>query len=197
MVHRLELAEELVLVVRVLNDDLYKINMPLNDTNEEIVTLLEATPDILLLEIHRTNPGLKHGSENAEIVTSITNLLHVTTQNDPWTHPHVLCEFTELLIIDHTGEDAGQKTLALSWIALADIGGDDETKDTIAKILQFFVVAVPQRETVVRSGRNDHLFSIFGLFLPQFRAIHVGLMTAGLREEMKILDATLPAVALH
>jgi len=49
MIQRLKLTKELVLVIRVLNDDLDKVNVLFNDTDEKVITLLEATSRVFLL----------------------------------------------------------------------------------------------------------------------------------------------------
>jgi len=162
----LKLTEELILVVRVLHDKLDKINVALHHAHEEIITLLETAPHIVLLEIHGANPCLKHGAEDAEIVPAIADLLHVPTENQPGAHPDVFGQLTELLIVHYTGEDAGQKALTLSRITLRKIRGDDQAEYTVSEKLELFIVAGAEGQAIIGAGRNGHLFSVFRLFLP-------------------------------
>ena len=135
MIHRLELTKKLILVVRVFNNDLYEIDVSLNDSHQEIIALLKPTAEILLLQIQRAKPGLEHGTQNAKIVTTITDFLHMTTQNDELAHSHILCQLSQLFIIHDSRENTGEKSLSLTRITLGDIGGNHETQDTIAQVL--------------------------------------------------------------
>ena len=166
MIHRLELTKKLILVVRVLNNNLYEIDVSLNDSHQEIIALLEAAAEILLLQIQRTKPGLKHGTQNAKIVAAITDFLHMTAQNDELAHPHILRQLSQLFIIHDSRENTGEKSLSLTRITLGDIRGNHETQDAISQVLQLFIVRGSQGDTIVGTRGDNHFLPILCLLLP-------------------------------
>jgi len=82
------------------------------------------------------------------------------------THTDILCELTELLVVYNAGQDTCQKSLSLSWIALGDVGSDNETQYTVSEELELFVVALAEGKTIVGAWGNHHLFSVLGVLLP-------------------------------
>jgi hypothetical protein len=86
-------SEQLILVVRVLRNNLDKINMFFNDLYQEIIANLKSTSQLLFLMIQGPDPGLKEGALDSQVVPTITHLLHMTTQNDPRTQSNLLGQF--------------------------------------------------------------------------------------------------------
>ncbi len=60
MIECLKLTKKLILVIGILDNNLNKINMLLDNLNEEIIALLKTPSYVLLLQIKRTKPRLKH-----------------------------------------------------------------------------------------------------------------------------------------
>ena len=83
-------SEQLVLVVRILRNNLDEINMFFNDLNQQIIADLKPPTQLLFLVIQGPNPGLKERSLNPQVVPTIAHLLHVPTENDPWTQADLL-----------------------------------------------------------------------------------------------------------
>ena len=161
MIQCLELSKELILIVRILDDDLYKVNVFLDDSNQEVIALLQTAPDIFFLQIHGSEPCFKHRSQNAQIVATIAHFLHMTAKNDPLTQTNVLGQLSQLFIVDDSRKNTGQETLSLTWVSFGDIGCNHETQYAIAEIFQLFIVAGSERNTIIGARGNDDFFSVF------------------------------------
>ena len=121
----------------------------------------------------------------------------MATQNDPRTQADLLRQFPQLLVIDNTTQNPRQKSLALPRIPFRQIGCHTEAEDPVAQELQFLVIVFPQRQTILRSLRqNSDFIGRITSLLPQLGAIYVGLMYACLGEQLEIRDPALPAIPL-
>ncbi len=133
-------AQQLILVVRVLRNDLHEVNVSLNNLNEEVVAHLKSAAELGLLVIQRPDPGLKERPLDAQVPAAITHLLHVATENDPRTQAHLDGEFPELLVVHNPAQNAGQEALALARVALRQIRGHAQAEYAIPQELQLLIV---------------------------------------------------------
>ena len=196
MIRGLKITQQLVLVVRVLGNNLDKINVSLDNLNEEVVTHLEAPPYLLLLVIQGSDPGLKQGSQDAQIIAPIADLFHVTAQNDPRTQTNLLGKFSQLLVVDNTAQNPRHEALSLTRVALGQIGGHAETKDAVPEKFQFLIVVFAQRQTALGPFRQHGNVPLFGLLLPHVGPVHVRLVNACARKYFKVTEAPFPSVFL-
>lgn len=198
MILRLEESEQLVLIIRVIVDELGEVDVALEERRYPVIADLKASAlaaDVILLTIEGADPGLEGRAEHTEVLAPIAHLFHVAAHDNPLMKAGVARQAAELLIVYNAGTHAGMKALAHTRIAPHEVCGDDAAENRVAEIFEFLIIGRSKGQTIFGALGHRHGPSGLALLGPEVGPVDVGLVYAALLEEGKGSHSAAPIVA--